>query len=191
MAKKKPGRAHWSRAISHLMASNITLRTQTALAQASGVAQSTIGRILRGTVDPQSDNVERLASAFGLTYSALAALAEADASAPVPARGAPANGPQRGVPCPVAPWEMVIYNDEMDISVTDFKAHCLDLSRKVEERGETITIRRRGRVVARLEPANGGSSDGRPWEQLRALGGRAGLAAQESVWAEEDFEALR
>lgn len=86
---------------------------------------------------------------------------------------------------------MVIYHLKMDISVTEFKAHCLDLIRKVEKRGETITIRRRGRIVARLEPANGGSSDGKPWERLRALGGRADIAAKESVWKEEDFEALR
>jgi prevent-host-death family protein len=46
---------------------------------------------------------------------------------------------------------------QMDISVTDFKARCLDLIRKVEEGGKAITIRRRGRVVARLEPASGAS----------------------------------
>lgn|SRR6185437_6361762 len=91
----------------------------------------------------------------------------------------------------VALAKVVIYNSKMDISVTDFKAHCLELIRKVEERGETVTIRRRGRIVARLEPANGGSSDGKPWERLRALGGNASLTAKESVWNEEDFEALR
>ena len=91
----------------------------------------------------------------------------------------------------VALLKMVIYYPKMDISVTDFKAHCLDLIRKVEERGETITIRRRGRIVARLEPANGGSSDGKPWERLRALGGSASIAAKDPVWKEDDFEALR
>ena len=91
----------------------------------------------------------------------------------------------------VALLKVVIYNSKMDISVTDFKAHCLDLIRKVEERGESVTIRRRGRIVARLEPANGGSSDGKPWERLRALGGSASLSAKEPLWSEEDFEALR
>jgi antitoxin (DNA-binding transcriptional repressor) of toxin-antitoxin stability system len=91
----------------------------------------------------------------------------------------------------VALLKVVIYNFKMDISVTDFKAHCLDLIRKVEERGETVTIRRRGRIVARLEPANGGASDGKPWERLRALGGSASLAAKDPVWNEKDFEALR
>ena len=79
----------------------------------------------------------------------------------------------------------------MDISVTDFKARCLDLIRKVEQSGKAITIRRRGRVVARLEPAGAPKDGGHPWEQLRALGGRANVKANESVWADKDFEALR
>jgi antitoxin (DNA-binding transcriptional repressor) of toxin-antitoxin stability system len=79
----------------------------------------------------------------------------------------------------------------MDISVTDFKARCLDLIRKVEESGKAITIRRRGKVVARLEPAGAAGDGGKPWEQLRALGGHADVKAHESVWADKDFEALR
>jgi antitoxin (DNA-binding transcriptional repressor) of toxin-antitoxin stability system len=79
----------------------------------------------------------------------------------------------------------------VDISVTNFKAHCLDLIRKVERRGEIITIRRRGRIVARLEPAGSGAVDSKPWERLRALGGSAHFTANESVWKEEDSEALR
>ena len=55
----------------------------------------------------------------------------------------------------------------MDISVTDFKAQCLDLIRKVEESGKAITIRRHGQIVARLEPACGPSGEGKPWEELR------------------------
>jgi SOS-response transcriptional repressor LexA len=58
------------------MASSRHLRTQSALARKSGVTQSTIGRILRGEVDPQSDNLERLAHSFGMSYSTLAAIAE-------------------------------------------------------------------------------------------------------------------
>ncbi|MDP8985108.1 MAG: prevent-host-death protein [Pseudomonadota bacterium] len=79
----------------------------------------------------------------------------------------------------------------MDISVTQFKAHCLDLIRQVEDSGKAITICRRGKVVARLEPAGSGSGQGKPWEQLRALGGHTQVEANESVWADEDFEALR
>lgn len=86
---------------------------------------------------------------------------------------------------------MAIYDSEMDISVTDFKARCLDLIRKVEESGKAITIRRRGKVVARLEPVSAAADGGKPWEQLRALGGRAHVKAHESVWADKDFEALR
>jgi antitoxin (DNA-binding transcriptional repressor) of toxin-antitoxin stability system len=78
----------------------------------------------------------------------------------------------------------------MDISVTDFKAQCLDLIRKVEESGKAITIRRHGRVVARLEPSGPGEG-GKPWEQLRALGGRTHVKASESPWEDKDFEALR
>jgi antitoxin (DNA-binding transcriptional repressor) of toxin-antitoxin stability system len=86
---------------------------------------------------------------------------------------------------------MVIYDLKMDISVTEFKARCLDLIRQVEDSGNAITIRRRGKIVARLEPASSGSGLGKPWEQLRALGGSTQVKANESVWADEDFEALR
>jgi antitoxin (DNA-binding transcriptional repressor) of toxin-antitoxin stability system len=87
--------------------------------------------------------------------------------------------------------KMVIYDLNMDISVTEFKAHCLDLIRQVEASGKAITIRRRGKVVARLEPASSASGQGKPWEQLRALGGHTQVRANESAWADEDFEALR
>jgi prevent-host-death family protein len=87
--------------------------------------------------------------------------------------------------------KMVIYDLKMDISVTEFKARCLDLIRQVEDSGKPITIRRRGKVVARLEPANSGSGQSKPWEELRALGGRTQVKANESAWADEDFEALR
>jgi antitoxin (DNA-binding transcriptional repressor) of toxin-antitoxin stability system len=79
----------------------------------------------------------------------------------------------------------------MDISVTEFKAHCLDLIRKVENGGRAVTIRRRGRIVARLEPAGGGAPGGSPWEQLRALGGHTRVAPGQSSLTDRDFEALR
>ena len=75
--------------------------------------------------------------------------------------------------------------------MTKFKARCLDLIRKVEQGGKAVTIRRHGRVVARLEPAGHAAAGARPWEQLRALGGHARFAAAESVLKSEDFEALR
>jgi len=76
--RKHPTKPEWSRAIRGLMASSRYLKTQTALARKSGVTQSTIGRILRAEVNPQSENLERLAMSFGLSYSALAAIAEGD-----------------------------------------------------------------------------------------------------------------
>ena len=42
----------WGRALIEAMGLSKHLKTQTALARRSGVAQTTIGRILRGEVDP-------------------------------------------------------------------------------------------------------------------------------------------
>jgi prevent-host-death family protein len=85
---------------------------------------------------------------------------------------------------------MTIYYAEMDISVTDFKARCLDLIRQVEKDGAPITIKRRGKTVARLEPATALEEGLRPWEQLRALGGEVHAAPDESVLKDEDFGAM-
>jgi len=46
----------------------------------------------------------------------------------------------------------------MDILVSQFRAHCLELIRQVEAGGEEVQIRRRSRVVARLSPLPGGES---------------------------------
>jgi prevent-host-death family protein len=87
--------------------------------------------------------------------------------------------------------EMTIYDRNMDISVTDFKARCLELIRKVEKSGTPVTIKRRGKTVARLEPARGPQGDLKPWEQLRALGGEVDAAPGESLLNDKDFEAMR
>lgn len=82
---------------------------------------------------------------------------------------------------------------KMDISVTAFKQHCLEIIRRVEKTGRPVAITRRGKVVAQLRPpapAEQGAQ-GRPWERLRALGGRLLAAPGESVLSDEDFEALR
>lgn len=50
----------------------------------------------------------------------------------------------------------------------EFKAKCLALIDRVSERGEPITITKRGRVVARLVPA--GDEDARLWMTLRGRG---------------------
>ena len=51
------------------------------------------------------------------------------------------------------------------IAAAEFKAKCLALIDRVRERGEPITITKRGRIVARLVPA--GDEDERPWLRLR------------------------
>ena len=80
----------------------------------------------------------------------------------------------------------------MDISVMEFKHHCLKIIRRVEETGKPVAITRRGKVVVRLNPAGSAAGPGsmKPWEQLRALGGRLLAKPGESVLRDEDFEAL-
>ncbi|MCC7009394.1 MAG: type II toxin-antitoxin system prevent-host-death family antitoxin [Acidobacteria bacterium] len=53
----------------------------------------------------------------------------------------------------------------MSVPAAEFKARCLALIDQVHERGEPITITKRGRVVAALVPA--GAVEERPWERLR------------------------
>ena len=88
---------------------------------------------------------------------------------------------------------MAIYNIEMDISVTEFKHRCLEIIRRVEKSGRPVAITRRGRIVARLQPPPAAQTGAglKPWEQLRALGGRLLAAPGESVLQDEDFEASR
>lgn len=81
----------------------------------------------------------------------------------------------------------------MDISVTDFKHRCLEIIRKVETSGKPVTLTRRGRPVAHLEPnsPHGVAANAKPWERLRALGGRLTAVPGESLVRDKDFEALR
>ena len=79
----------------------------------------------------------------------------------------------------------------MDISVTRFRATCLELIRRVETGGEPVDIKRRGKVVARLAPPPAASQPPRkPWKRLRGSGE---LLAEpgESVLDAGDFEAGR
>ena len=89
--------------------------------------------------------------------------------------------------------KMAIYNTQMDISVTEFKHRCLEIIRRVEKTGQPVAITRRGKVVVRLNPSSSpaGPNGLKPWEQLRALGGRLLAKAGESVLRDKDFEALR
>jgi prevent-host-death family protein len=80
----------------------------------------------------------------------------------------------------------------MDISVTDFKQRCLEVVRSVERTGRPVTITRRGRAVAHLEPERAKrEATQSPWEQLQALGGTLRTRADESLLRDDDFEALR
>ena len=79
----------------------------------------------------------------------------------------------------------------MYISVTQFRARCLKLIRRVETGGGAVDIKRRGKVVARLAPPPVAAEAARkPWERLRGSGE---LAAEpgESVLDARDFEAAR
>jgi len=59
----------------------------------------------------------------------------------------------------------------MDISVTEFRAHCLELIRQVEVGGEEVQIRRHGKLVARLTPPSRSSpASPPPWEVLHGSG---------------------
>jgi antitoxin (DNA-binding transcriptional repressor) of toxin-antitoxin stability system len=79
----------------------------------------------------------------------------------------------------------------MDISVTEFRASCLELIRRVEEVGEPLDIKRRGKVVARLtRPPTPGKAAPRPWEVLRGSGELKAEPA-ESVIDEREIEACR
>jgi prevent-host-death family protein len=88
---------------------------------------------------------------------------------------------------------MAIYNHHMAISVTKFKNSCLDVIRRVETTGQSVSITRRGKVVARLAPSFQATenAEAKPWQKLRALGGELLAQPGESVVDEEDFEALR
>jgi len=69
----------------------------------------------------------------------------------------------------------------------EFKAKCLALIDPVRERGEPITITKRGRVVARLVPA--GDEAARPWLALRGRGRWTG-DPYGPVVAESEVQAL-
>ena len=81
----------------------------------------------------------------------------------------------------------------MDISVTKFKHRCLEIVRRVEKTRKGVTITRRGRAVAQLEPSfhDDGRAQQKPWERLRALGGTLLAKPGESVLRDEDFGAMR
>ncbi len=76
----------------------------------------------------------------------------------------------------------------MKIAAAEFKAKCLALLDKVHEEGRSVTITKRGRVVARLVPAD--EDDERPWLRVR---GRARWKGDPfgPVVDEDEVDALR
>lgn len=79
----------------------------------------------------------------------------------------------------------------MDISVTRFRAQCLELIRQVESGGEVVEITRHGKTVARLTPPAGSAETSpRPWERLRGSGVLV-MEPQDSVLDARAFDALR
>jgi prevent-host-death family protein len=76
----------------------------------------------------------------------------------------------------------------MKLPASEFKAKCLALLDQVHERGESITITKRGKVVARLVPA--AETEDRPWLRLRQMARWTGDAFAPAI-KESDIEALK
>lgn len=75
------------------------------------------------------------------------------------------------------------------VSVSEFKAHCLDMIRQVEKAGSAVDLVRRGKVVARLVPTTSAPQGTPAWLRLRGRG-MLTAPAEESVLDERDFEAM-
>ncbi|MDP1613639.1 MAG: type II toxin-antitoxin system prevent-host-death family antitoxin [Sulfuritalea sp.] len=76
------------------------------------------------------------------------------------------------------------------VSVTDFKAHCLDVIRQVEQDGKAVDLTRHGKVVARLVPTPRTAQGVPPWLRLRGRGRLTGTP-EAAVLDAADFDALR
>jgi prevent-host-death family protein len=76
----------------------------------------------------------------------------------------------------------------MKVTATEFKARCLGLIDQVRERGESIVITKRGRIVATLEPA--GDFDAQPWRQLHGTARWNGDPTAPAV-KESEIQALK
>lgn len=76
----------------------------------------------------------------------------------------------------------------MKIAAAAFKARCLALIDQVRDRGEPITITKRGRIVARLVPAD--DANDRPWLRVRGTARWQGDPLAPAIDA-RDIQALR
>ena len=77
----------------------------------------------------------------------------------------------------------------MKLTATVFKATCLAVLDRVHLRRETVTITKRGRVVARLVPAD--DAGDRPWLRLREARATWHGDPFAPVVADTDIEAAR
>ena len=75
------------------------------------------------------------------------------------------------------------------VSVSEFKAHCLDLIRQVEKAGTAVDLLRRGKLVARLVPTTSALQGTPAWLRLRGSGVLT-ASAEESVLDGSEFEAM-
>ncbi len=78
-----------------------------------------------------------------------------------------------------------MYTGHMRINASEFKARCLSLLDQVADTGEELIVLKRGRVVARVLPAE----DERPWLKLLGAGTLCGDPFAPVV-AEGDIDAL-
>jgi prevent-host-death family protein len=76
------------------------------------------------------------------------------------------------------------------VSVSEFKARCLDVIRQVERDGAAVDLVRRGKVVARLIPSAPALRGTPTWIRLRGRG-RLDAGPGESVLDIADFDAHR
>jgi len=76
------------------------------------------------------------------------------------------------------------------VSVTEFKAHCLDMIRQVEQAGASVELTRHGRVVARVVPMMPVAQGAPSWMRLRGAG-TLRATPEESVLNAAEFEALQ
>jgi len=76
----------------------------------------------------------------------------------------------------------------MHVTVSEFKAKCLGLFERVRERGETIVVTKRGRVMARVVPPT--PDEDRPWLRVRGAATWNGDPFAPAV-DESEVEALR
>lgn len=75
------------------------------------------------------------------------------------------------------------------VSVSEFKARCLDLIRQVEKAGTPLNLVRHGKVVARLVPTVTAGKGTPTWLRLRGLG-KLEADPDESVLVDTDFDAV-